>query len=439
MSRLLILACLASLAGALPAQVRGPASLPPRVGAMGPASVPMPGPRLPSSPASAPADARGIPPAAASAMDAVPGNPMAGRVTDRIIARAHPVDVRRLRIRQLVHALPERIDLDPAGEPILRGEFLVVDPGADALRAVAAAGFERIGTEATSDGLGFDVVILRDTRQRSAAEAMAALRRAAPSTEFAFQHVYLESASGPVAAIPRTRGAASGALRVGLVDSGVDGAAAGLSGMRIERHGCDGRAVPANHGTIVASRLAGGATGTLYAADLWCGDRVGRATAGLIEALAWMGRSRVGVINVSLVGPHNPALAKAIQALQARGHVVVAAVGNDGPAAPALYPAAYPGVIGVGAVDEKLRPLPESASGPQVDYVAPGVVKAGRRPLRGTSFAAPVVARLAAQAMPTPDRQAAVRAEALLRQAAVDIGKRRGDPRVGAGLIANAR
>jgi subtilisin family serine protease len=69
-----------------------------------------------------------------------------------------------------------------------------------------------------------------------------------------------------------------------------------------------------------------------------------------------------------------------------RGHVIVAAVGNDGPAAPPLFPAAYAGVIGVSGVDAKLRVLPESASGPQVDFSASGVVDTK---LRGTSFAAP--------------------------------------------------
>ena len=54
---------------------------------------------------------------------------------------------------------------------------------------------------------------------------------------------------------------------------------------------------------------------------------------------------------ISLVGPPNKLVARAIEVVQSRGIAVVAAVGNDGPAAPAQYPASYPGVLAVTAVD----------------------------------------------------------------------------------------
>jgi subtilisin family serine protease len=101
----------------------------------------------------------------------------------------------------------------------------------------------------------------------------------------------------------------------------------------------------------------------------------------------------------------------------ARGHLLVAAVGNDGPAAPPLYPASYPGVVGVTGVDRQGRPLPEAAQGPQVMFAAPGsqMVSAapGRPPyrqVRGTSFAAPLVAALLSTRLPQPDRQGAAQA-----------------------------
>jgi subtilisin family serine protease len=161
------------------------------------------------------------------------------------------------------------------------------------------------------------------------------------------------------------------------------------------------------HGTAVAARLVAGDADTLYAADLWCGEAVGGATSALVDALAWMAREHVPVINISLVGPDNPVLARAVQAMLARGHVLVSAVGNDGPAAPPLFPAAYPGVIGVGAVDARGRVLPESGAGEQVDFCASGVVGEGRDALRGTSFASPIVARLAARLLDTPRNGAA--------------------------------
>lgn len=438
MLRLLMLAvvCMTGLAHA---QSRAPTGLPGGAG-MVPRTAPMAVTRLPPSP---PVSTRSLPPPGSAALGALPPVSHADRlVGDRALRGIPAVDLRRVRIRELVRALPERVELDPAGEPVVRGEFLALDPSAEALAAIDAAGFVVEPGDTSIDGFQFGLRLVRDRQRRPATEAMRALQDAAPDTEFAYQHVYLESAAKRPPVIPPDAagaGPGAGALTVGLIDSGVDGAHRALAGLRIERHGCNGRTVPAPHGTIVAARLAGGATGTLYAADLWCGDPVGRATLGLVEALAWMGRSQVGVINISLVGPDNAAVARAVRALQARGHIIVAAVGNDGPAAPALYPAAYPGVIGVGAVDDRRRPLPETASGPHVDYVAPGVVRTGRRPIRGTSFAAPLVARLAAEAVARPSPDAAARVQGLLEKAAVDMERHRGDPRVGAGLIATGR
>jgi subtilisin family serine protease len=144
-----------------------------------------------------------------------------------------------------------------------------------------------------------------------------------------------------------------------------------------------------------------------------------------MAALAWLARQDVGVINISLVGPSNAALARAVAAMQARGHVLVAAVGNDGPAAPPLYPASYPGVVGVSGVDRRGRPLPEAARGPQVMFAAPGSQMASAVPgsppyrqVRGTSYAAPIVAALLAKRLPRPDPERARRAVAELANVA---------------------
>lgn len=108
-------------------------------------------------------------------------------------------------------------------------------------------------------------------------------------------------------------------------------------------------------------------------------------------------------------------------AMLARGHILVAAVGNDGPAAPPLYPASYAGVVGVTAVDAQARVLPEAARGPQVMFAAPGsqMVSASigtppYRSVRGTSFAAPIVAALLAGMHTHPDKDAAKKAIATL-------------------------
>lgn len=342
--------------------------------------------------------------------------------------------LRRLQVRDLLLTQRDRVDVDAQGQPVLRGEFLMLGSDARSLDAVRAAGFETVSRASGEDTLGLDVTVLRDRRGRRATRAMRDLQRAAPGATFAYQHVYLQAGVAPAAAAAAVAPVA-GPLRVGLVDGGVDASHPALAGIRVHRHGCNGAAVPQAHGTAVATRLAGDATGQLYAADLWCGEAVPRATLGLVEALAWLSRERVPVINISLVGPDNPVLARAVQVMLARGHVLVAAVGNDGPAAPPLYPAAYAGVIGVSGVDARHRVLPESGSGPHVDFSAPGVLGGGARPMRGTSFAAPVIARLAAEAVREPDASAATRVRQMLAARARDLGKPGRDPRYGEGLV----
>jgi subtilisin family serine protease len=135
-----------------------------------------------------------------------------------------------------------------------------------------------------------------------------------------------------------------------------------------------------------------------------------------------MARERVGVINVSLVGPRNALLERAVKSVLGRGHLVVAAVGNDGPAARPLFPAAYAGVIGVTAVDGRHRVLVEAGRGPHVAFAALGV-HGGQPPLRGTSFAAPVVSALLASRLTTPDPATARSALEELRAKARDLGR----------------
>jgi subtilisin family serine protease len=114
-------------------------------------------------------------------------------------------------------------------------------------------------------------------------------------------------------------------------------------------------------------------------------------------------------------------------------HVVVAAVGKDGPAAPPLYPSAYPGVVGVTGVDSRDRVLVEAGRGAQVDFAAPGVWEIDGRRARGTSYAAPVVAGVLAARMTAPG--GAARALAALQQDARDLGARGRDDVYGYGLV----
>ena len=150
-----------------------------------------------------------------------------------------------------------------------------------------------------------------------------------------------------------------------------------------------------------------------------------RPTGGAVDAMAaafgWLAREKVAVINVSLVGPRNALLERVVASLVKRGHVIVAAVGNEGPAAPPLYPAAYDGVVGVTAVDAKHKVLLEACRGKHVRLRGAGR-RCERRDAgagwlgadRGTSFAAPVVAMLLAATCAAPDAAQRERALAQL-------------------------
>jgi len=343
---------------------------------------------------------------------------------------------RKLQIDALRRSEPRRVDIDPHGAPILRGEFLAMGLSEAQLDAVRALGFSVNRATPADATLGLDFVVLRDTRSRSTARAMRALQRAAPDATFTYQHLYLPAGQADVASTTSATAPSSStsARRVGLIDGGVDPADPALVRARIEQHGCK-TATVSRHGTAVAARLVAGDPDTLYAADLWCGDAVGGATSNLVDALAWMAREHVAVINISLVGPDNPVLARAVQAMIARGHVLVSAVGNDGPAAPPLFPAAYPDVIGVSGVDARDRVLPESGSGDQVDFCASGVIGSGRHALRGTSFAAPIVARKAARLLDAPREDAATQVQQQLIDVARPLGAPGHDPRYGYGLL----
>ena len=77
--------------------------------------------------------------------------------------------------------------------------------------------------------------------------------------------------------------------------------------------------------------------------------------------------------------------------------MTVAAAGNNGPGAEPSYPAAYPGVIAVTAVDQNLNVYRRATQGAYVDLAAPGVniwtasLKGSGALKTGTSDAVPFV------------------------------------------------
>jgi subtilisin family serine protease len=124
------------------------------------------------------------------------------------------------------------------------------------------------------------------------------------------------------------------------------------------------------------------------------------------RAIRYAADNGAKVINLSVVMYADlPVVRSAVQYAQTKGALLVAAAGNQHQnsgtdATP--YPAAYPGVLGVGAITIDNSRLDVSQVGPYVDLVAPGggVLAATRQHgylyWDGTSFATPFVSGAAA-------------------------------------------
>ncbi len=379
---------------------------------------------------------------------ALPTGPL-GSLTQTLQQAVPLQELRAATGRELIRRYPNAIDTDPSGEPIRRDELVWVSPSAAALTSALAEGFAVLREEDLPE-LELRQVVMRPPSRLNISQSAQRLRALDPQAAVDFNHLYTrsgEAAAGTAAGAPAPSNSAP--FRVGLIDGGVDRVHPALRRATIRPWGCDGKDVASDHGTAVASLLVGRdrafrgvhPAATLYAADVYCEQPAGGAAEEVVRAMAWMARERVAVINISLVGPANRVMERATASLVKQGFLVVAAVGNDGPAAPPLYPASYPGVVGVTGVTGARRVLPEAAQGPQVMFAAPGVALAVAQPgsgytaARGTSFAAPFVAGLLAQSMREPGPEGAQAAIAKLALAAIDLGEPGRDAVYGFGLV----
>ncbi|MES2833812.1 MAG: S8 family serine peptidase [Pseudomonadota bacterium] len=384
----------------------------------------------------------------------LPGRGLPGELEGTVRGRVNEVLQAPSRIMRMVRQSNGALEADPQGWPAVRGEIVAVDLSAGARERALAEGFTVIREERLAD-LEMTVVVLAPPRGRSLRQGVERLRRIDPDGAYDYNHVHAPAgemdgravALEPAAiAVPAPQ--ATG-RRIGLIDTGVDTGHPSLAGVRVVQRGFAGTVTPGRHGSAVASLLAGQAGGfsgaapgaTLYAADVYGAGPAGGTAEGLARALSWMAENNVPVVNVSLVGPRNAVVEAAVRRLTARGHIVVAAVGNDGPAAPPLYPASYPGVVGVTGVNARDRVLPEAGRGSQVDFAAPGADMAaaamggGYTGVRGASFASPLVAGLLSARLAQPNAGRAQAAVSGLAGEARDLGARGADPVYGRGLV----
>ncbi|MGN6375625.1 MAG: S8 family serine peptidase [Sphingomonas sp.] len=353
---------------------------------------------------------------------------------------------RRQRLTSFLRQNRATVAPDDRGFPAVRGEVLLASPAPDDIERLAARGFAVID-DRTIDGLGLRTVRLATPEAMALKKALRIGRRIAGDRISADNlHFRSGEVSPPVPARAHVAGndaTAAPPARIGLIDGGV--AATPLIPARVTQQGfAAGAPAPDPHATAVASLLIGegkirGADpgAHLFAADVYGNDPAGGSALAIARALGWMVDNRVRVVTISLVGPQNGLLARAVALAEGKGLTIVAAVGNDGPAAPPAYPASYPGVLAVTGVDAHDKVLVEAGHALHLDYAAPGADMlaatpgSGTAPVRGTSFAAPLVAaRLAAlMAIDGADARPALDHEA------IDLGPKGPDKTYGRGLV----
>jgi hypothetical protein len=204
------------------------------------------------------------------------------------------------------------------------------------------------------------------------------------------------------------------------------------------------------HGTAVASLIAGVnemAPGLAPAAELISirvSDDVGEAdsfalAAGILAAVD----EKVDLINISMGSEEdNPLIRDAILHAQSEGIMIIASSGNS-EGAQSHFPAAYPGVISVGAVDAGRKHLDFANFGDALSLTAPGWALNSAWPgnryarISGTSASAPIVTGAIAATMSDGRgrRMSAVEAAEIIMRYTDEAGIPGPDSQYGIGIL----
>lgn len=261
---------------------------------------------------------------------------------------------------------------------------------------------------------------------------------------------------------------ATGGVKVGIIDTGIDAAHEDLSGKVVdcaattpgllgliggnptpsESRGCTD---DNDHGTHVAGTIGAkanngvGVAGVSFTSSFGiCKALHGAAgsgsTAGVANCITYLAGKGNRIISMSLGGGASTTLQQAVQAAwnNGNGSLIVAASGNGGNSTP-NYPAAYPEAVSVAATDNRDAKASFSTFNADVEIAAPGVnILSTRRgggyvAFSGTSMATPHVAGVAAIIARGGGTPAQWRAK--LTASVDDLGAPGRDPNFGFGRV----
>lgn len=367
---------------------------------------------------------------------------------------------RRARVRN--RAVPPAIAVQRS-----RRELIVAGLTADNISSLQARGYDVTATR-TSETLGKSVSVVVAPRTLRERTALRDLRLIGPDVTVARNDLFRRSAVGRYKPMGQACGAACEAFvmtgwnpnylkcampeTIGVIDTAVDPTHPSLAGANVELATVrrnDFRPSNPAHGTGVVSLLVGQPGSQIVgvvprvkviAVDAFhrSGETDQTDAYDIVAALDFLAERKVRIVNLSLAGPENEVLASSVTLLLGRGTTLIAAAGpasgrNSG------YPARYPGVVAVAAVDAGLRASRLSARGVHIAYAGPGVGMPVASPggqtrlATGTSFAAPIVAAAFATAKTeVGDR---VRTMERIQSLAKDLGPPGRDPVFGWGLV----
>lgn len=242
---------------------------------------------------------------------------------------------------------------------------------------------------------------------------------------------------------------------VAVIDTGIDTNHSDLQGQLTEGlNVINGGQLPADdvgHGTHVAGVISALVNNNEGVAGMsWYNkvmpikvlDHTGAGTTyAVAQGIIWAVDQGARVINLSLGNYANAAfLHDAIKYAYERDVVLVAATGNDGTSQPG-FPAAYPEVLAVSAIDSNQSLASFSNYGDYIDVVAPGVNIASTytnnryAALSGTSMASPHAAALAAMIRSVNPELTNDQVMQIIRETAIDLGTPGRDANYGYGQI----
>jgi thermitase len=261
---------------------------------------------------------------------------------------------------------------------------------------------------------------------------------------------------------------ATGGVKVGIVDTGIQSSHPDLAGKlancarsqgllpifsgSIQEGSC---ADDNGHGTHVAGTVSAnanngiGVAGVSFNSPLAICKALGGplgtgSTADVANCITWAHDKGAKVISMSLGGGASSTLQNAVNYAwkngAANGSVLIAAAGNDGDAT-LNYPAAYANVVSVAATDDRDARASFSNANADVEIAAPGVDitstwnNGGYDTISGTSMATPHVSGVAALIRNRYPSATAAQIVAKLDGAVDDLGPAGRDPSFGFGRV----